>query len=112
MERGLTAFLDRARSPRSPMDARPDPLLSQYQDAYQQLSPGYRDELTQQAATIATMRGSALERRANLVSDSAGLRRGLHGPYYVVPAPGPFLIDAARAGTPYRRDRQNRLFLT
>lgn len=97
LERGLTAFLNRARNPPAPMSPQNDPLLREYQDASQQLSPDYQAELTNQAATIAMMRERALSRRGDL-QRSAGLR----GPYYVVPAPGPFLFDAAWTGVPTR----------
>ena len=90
MERGLTAFLNRSRNPPGVLSPQNDPLLQQYQDAYQQLSPEYASVLSEQASTIAEMRQRSLDRRTPL-----------RGPYYVIPAPGPFLTDAARAGTRY-----------
>ena len=92
-ERGLKAFLDRSRNPPSPMEPQSDQRLRDYQDAVQQLSPGYAAELTNQAAAMATLREGTLNRRADLMQSKA-----LHGPYYVIPAPPAMLWDAAWTG--------------
>jgi len=102
LERGLTAFLQRSRSPVDPFtaDAAMDPLLQQYQESSQTLAarnPEYASELARQAAHIATTSTAMRGRLARLSRSPA-----LHGPYYIVPAPPATLLDYAWTGIPER----------
>jgi len=98
LERGLTAFVGRARSPVDPFtaDAATDPLLSQYQESIQTLAhrdPAYANVLAREAAWIAQSSTGARGRRMRLTRSPA-----LSGPYYIVPWPPPIFMDYARAG--------------
>ena len=102
LERGLTVFLDRSRTPVDPFtaDAAQDPLLAQYQESVQTLShrdPAYAQALTREAAWIAQTSTAARGRQMRLSRSPA-----LHGPYYMVPAPPAFLLDYATTGLPTR----------
>lgn len=96
-DKGLNAFLNRARNPPGVLEAQNDPLLVEYQEAQSRLSPGYSAALTEQASQIATMREGMLNRRADLMQS-----RALHGQYVTVLPPPPMLYDAAWTGVPVR----------
>ena len=103
-ERGLQAFLNRARQPVDPF-APPevDPDLLAYQESMQDLAhrqPEYAAVLAHEAANLAQLRSASQARTTRLSRSTA-----LHGPYYIVPAPPAFLYDAARAGVPVRLRR-------
>jgi hypothetical protein len=102
LERGLTAFLDRSRSPVDPFtaDAATDPLLAQYQDSVQTLAhrdPATAAVLAREAAWIAETSTGARGRRMRLTRSPA-----LSGPYYIVPAPPAIFLDYATTGLPRR----------
>jgi len=102
LERGLTAFLDRSRTPVDPFtaDAAIDPLLSQYQESIQTLAhrnPEYAAVLAREAAHIAQTSTAARGRLARLSRSPA-----LQGPYYIVPGPPLTLFDYAVTGVPRR----------